>query len=117
VGNGSIFCTTVRVEDALIGMYFNIVDGDTVTAWLAATDPTYNKEFFPSTLLVWATLEEAHALGAAWFDLGAHGGQAGVANFKRLLGAHEIIRGSYVRHSPGGFAWRALRRLRRRRHS
>lgn len=117
VGNGSIFCTTVHVEDALIGMYFNIVDGDTVTAWLAVTDPTYNKEFFPSTLLVWATLEEAHNLGAAWFDLGAHGGQAGVANFKRLLGAHEIIRGSYVRHSPGGLAWRALRRLRRRRQS
>ncbi len=113
-GDGSVFCVTVHYEGALLGAHFNIVDGDMITAWLAATDTARNKEFFPATLLVWADLEEACRRGAGWFDLGAHGGQVGVANFKRLIGAHEIIRGSYIRHSPGGLVWRGLRRLRQR---
>jgi CelD/BcsL family acetyltransferase involved in cellulose biosynthesis len=111
-GGGEVFCTTVRFEGGLLGAHYNYVDGDTVIAWLAATVPERSKEFFPSTLLVWADLEEACRRGAAWLDLGAHGGQSGVANFKKLLGAEEIVRGSYVRHSAGGRLWRRLRRLR-----
>ncbi len=113
-GEGSVFCTTVRHEGDLLGAHFNIVDGDTITAWLAATDMARSKEFFPATLLVWADLEESCRRGVRWLDLGAHGGQSGVANFKRLIGCHEVMRGSYVRHTPGGYLWRALRRLRRR---
>ncbi|MBU1074037.1 hypothetical protein KKG45_12395, partial [bacterium] len=82
--------------------------------WLAATVPARSKEFFPSTLLVWTDLEEACRRGAAWLDLGAHGGQAGVANFKKLVGAEELIRGCYTRHAAGGRIWRLTRRLRRR---
>ncbi len=112
-GGGEVFCTTVSFEGQLLGAHFNFVDGDTVIAWLAASARERSKELFPSTLLVWADLEEACRRGAAWLDLGAHGGQTGVANFKKLLGAEEIVRGSYVRHSAGGRVWRTLRRLRR----
>ena len=113
-GEGRVFCTTVRFEGELIGVHYNIVDGDTVTAWLAATVLERSKELFPSTLLVWTDLEEACRRGAAWLDLGAHGGQAGVANFKKLIGAEEMFRGSYTRHAVGGRIWRLSRRLRRR---
>lgn len=112
-GGGEVFCTTVRFEGELLGAHYNFVDGDTVVAWLAASVRERSKELFPSTLLVWADLEEACRRGAVWLDLGAHGGQPGVANFKKLLGAEELTRGSYVRHTAGGRAWRALRRLRR----
>ncbi len=113
-GGGRVFCTTVRFEDELLGAHYNFVDGDTVTAWLAATVHARCKELFPSTLLVWTDLEEACRRKAAWLDLGAHGGQAGVANFKKLIGAEEMIRGSYTRHTAGGRLWGLWRRLRRR---
>jgi len=113
-GEGRVFCTTVRFEGDLLGAHFNLMDGDTVTAWLAASVRERSRELFPSTLLVWTDIEESCRRGAAWLDLGAHGGQAGVANFKKLVGTEETIRGSYTRHTAGGRLWRLLRRLRRK---
>ncbi len=93
---GRVFCTVVRHGDEFLGGHLLLHEGETVTAWLGATLPG-REELFPATLLVWGDLQEACARGARWLDLGGHGGQRGVANFKRLLGAQEVMRGLWRR--------------------
>lgn len=93
-GSGKVFQISVHNEGRLIGAHLCLRDGDVVTAWIGATDPAA-RQLFPATVIVWTELQEACRRGAAWLDLGGHGGLSGVANFKKLLGAETIERGCW----------------------
>ncbi|MBK9302722.1 MAG: GNAT family N-acetyltransferase [bacterium] len=108
-GGGRVYCTTVRREGVLLGAHLCLEAGGTVTAWVGSTveDP---HDVFPATLLVWADLEEACRRGASRLDLGGHGGQQGVAQFKELLGALTLERAMWRRTSRLAAAALALGR-------
>ncbi len=108
-GGGQAYCTTVRRDGALLGAHLCLQAGGTVTAWVGATVDGLD-DVFPATLLVWADLEEACRRGAARLDLGGHGGQQGVAQFKELLGALTLERAMWRRTSRLGAAALSLRR-------
>lgn len=110
---GKAFLVTAHLDGAVIGGHFCLRDGDRVTAWLGATDPDRNDRF-PATVLIWADLQEACRRGAALLDLGGHGGQAGVRNFKKLLGAGTWPRARWERVPAAGRLARAVTGLRRR---
>jgi CelD/BcsL family acetyltransferase involved in cellulose biosynthesis len=113
-GSGKVFLTAIHFEGQLIGGHLCLRDGDMVTAWLGATSADH-KHLFPSTVLIWTDIQEACRRGAAWLDLGGHGGQAGVANFKKLLGAETIERGLWqVAPTTTRILRGAVDRLRRR---
>ncbi len=111
-GEEHAFLTYVRCEDEIVGAHLNFHWGDRVTAWNGATLPAHDDKF-PATLLIWADLEEACRRGAAWLDLGGSGGLASLANFKKLLGAQEEVRGHYVLESTLMRVWRRGRDLMR----
>jgi len=110
---GKAFLITAHHADELLGGHFCLRDADQVTAWLGATVPERN-DLFPATVLVWTDLQEACRRGAARLDLGGHGGQDGVQNFKRLLGADVLVRGRWERAAPAARLLRAAGSLRRR---
>jgi len=98
VGEGRVFLTCVRLDGEMLGAHFNMHFGDRVTAWIGATSRN-RKDIFPGTMVVWGDLQESCARGASCLDLGGSGGQQGVANFKRLLGAETEERGFWSRTS------------------
>jgi CelD/BcsL family acetyltransferase involved in cellulose biosynthesis len=108
-GAGQVFLAFVRYQGRVIGGHFNFHWGDRVTAWNGATLPEHNDKF-PATLLIWTDLVEACRRGATWLDLGGSGGITKLANFKKLLGAEERIRGHYER---AGWPYRWVSRSRR----
>jgi CelD/BcsL family acetyltransferase involved in cellulose biosynthesis len=116
-GGGDVYCTTVRRDGALLGAHLCLQAGGTVTAWVGSTVDTARDstrggtdDVFPATMLVWADLEEACRRGASRLDLGGHGGQRGVAQFKELLGALTLERAMWRRTSRLGAAAQAMRR-------
>ena len=104
-GEGRAYLTCVWYEGELIGGHLNLHWCDRVTVWNGATQPAHDDKY-PATLLIWADLEEACRRGASWLDLGGSAGRAKLANFKRLLGAQEEIRGHYVLESSWLRMWR-----------
>lgn len=110
---GKAFLVTAHRDDEVLGGHLCLRDGDQVTAWLGATAPARN-DLFPATVLVWTDLQEACRRGAVRLDLGGHGGQAGVRNFKRLLGADTLRRGRWERTPPAARLLRSAAGLRRR---
>ncbi len=98
-GAGAFF-TCVLAEGEVVGGHLNLHRGDWVTAWSGVTDPAAASTYFPSTLAVWGDVEEACRRGARWLDLGASGGIAGLAEFKRTLGAETRARGWYLAEGP-----------------
>jgi len=111
-GGGRVYCTTVRREGVLLGAHLCLEAGGTVTAWVGSTVEDAH-DVFPATLLVWADLEEACRRGAQRLDLGGHGGQQGVAQFKELLGALTLERAMWRRTTRLAAAARSLGRGRR----
>ncbi len=110
-GAGRVFLTVARHGDTFLGAHFLLQEGETAIAWLGATVDDH-PDLFPATLLVWGDLQEAAARGCRILDLGGHGGQEGVARFKRMLGAAEVPRGLWVRERwPVNWlaAWRRRR--------
>jgi CelD/BcsL family acetyltransferase involved in cellulose biosynthesis len=108
-GDGRVYCTTVRRDGALLGAHLCLQAAGTVIVWVGATAEGLD-DVSPATLLIWADLEEACRRGAACLDLGGHGGQRGVAQFKELLGALTLERAMWRRTSRLGAAALALRR-------
>ncbi len=116
-GGGDVYCTTVRRDGTLLGAHLCLQAGGTVTAWVGATVDSSGDssgdstdDVFPATMLVWADLVEACRRGATRLDLGGHGGQRGVAQFKELLGALTLERAMWRRTSRLGSAALAMRR-------
>ena len=107
-GEGAAFLCWVRWEGRVVGGHFNLHAGESVTAWVGATMPEHADKF-PATLVVWTEIEEACRRGAARLDLGGSGGQAGVARFKKLMGAREEIRGLWQSAAPAYRLWNRLR--------
>ncbi len=99
------YFTCVWYHGALIGAHLNLHWHDRVTVWNGATQPVHDDKY-PATLLIWADLEEACRREASWLDLGGSAGRTKLANFKRLLGAQEEIRGHYVLESSWLQMWR-----------
>lgn len=110
---GKAFLVTAHREGEVLGGHLCLRDGEQVTAWLGATAPERN-DLFPATVLVWTDLQEACRRGAARLDLGGHGGQEGVRNFKKLLGADTLVRGCWERAPAAARLLRAAARWRRR---
>ncbi len=107
-GRGTVFLAWVRHGGRLLGAHLCFHHGTEVIAWNGATRPEESARF-PSTLLIWADLQEACARGALRLDLGGSGGIGSLLRFKQLLGARAEERGLYRAASPLYGLWERLR--------
>jgi CelD/BcsL family acetyltransferase involved in cellulose biosynthesis len=100
-GGGRAYMSCVRYQGRLMGAHLNLQGDEVITAWNGCTAADDNDKH-PATLLIWQDIQEAVARGAAVLDLGAHGDNDGVANFKKVIGAEDVTRDHYRFQSPLG---------------
>jgi CelD/BcsL family acetyltransferase involved in cellulose biosynthesis len=96
----------VKHEGEIIGGHLCCEQGDELFPWVGATER--RDGIFPAPYLIREEARYAAERGLRILNLGASDGLAGVADFKRLLGASERTQWHLFRESAALGAWRKL---------